>query len=120
MPRREALRTIAAAGLLSLFRPPQIDGQDRATGKARITEIKVYVVVPELPRNLPGVPQGGWQWTFVQIDTDQGVTGWGEASHPGNRGAFITGRAVLEIRDALIGEDTADIERIWHKLYRGC
>jgi galactonate dehydratase len=57
-------------------------------------------------------------WTFVRIDTDEGITGFGEASnYPGN-GSLIVGDAVRRIREFVIGEDPSDINRLWHTLFR--
>jgi galactonate dehydratase len=85
---------------------------------AKITDLKVYVVSPELPKAMPGVPRTGWQWTFVRIDTDQGISGWGEASHPGHLGSFLTGQGLLALQEALIGENPSDIERLWNMIFR--
>lgn len=44
----------------------------------KIIDVKTYVVKPKFPENA-GAFEG--EWTFVQIDTDEGITGWGEASN---------------------------------------
>ncbi len=80
----------------------------------KITDVKAYVVDPGLPR----YDADGWQYTFVTIHTDEGITGWGECSSVPRRGSFLTAQGVRAVRDALIGEDPADIDRLWHKLYR--
>ena len=57
-------------------------------------------------------------WTFVQIDTDEGITGFGECSnYPGN-GSLIVGDAVRRVREFVIGEDPTNITRLWHTLFR--
>jgi galactonate dehydratase len=89
----------------------------------KITDVKAYVVdgfavgTPDASsmRQREAMPLG---WTFVQIDTDEGITGFGEASnYPGN-GSLIVGDAVRRIKEFVIGEDPGDINRIWHKLFR--
>ena len=81
----------------------------------KITDVKAYVVSP---------PLQSWgstaerEWTFVRVETDEGIHGWGEATNYPGQGSFLTGHAVLAMREALIGEDPADIERLWHKLFR--
>ncbi len=77
----------------------------------RIADIKVYVVQP-------GDAAPGRTWAFVRVDTDEGITGWGEATNSGVGMALIIGRALELVKPDLIGEDPADIERIWHRLYR--
>lgn len=56
---------------------------------------------------------------FVQIETDEGITGWGEVTtYPG----VIANRAVSAYIDAigtlLIGDNPANIEAIWNKVFR--
>lgn len=59
------------------------------------------------------------QYVFVQVETDEGVTGWGEiTTYPGpvaNRGIAAMLR---EVGPFLVGEDPAHIEAIWNKLFR--
>ncbi len=82
----------------------------------KITDLKIHVVDAERAASLPG--QGGWQWVFVEVFTDEGVSGWGECSNTPRGGSLLIARGVDSARDAIIGEDPADIERIWQKLYR--
>lgn len=56
------------------------------------------------------------QATLVRIDTDEGLTGYGEAN-PDAGAAAIVG-LVRELRSELIGEDPRDVERCWDKLRR--
>ena len=81
----------------------------------KITAVTPYVVRPEL-----GALElrDDWQWTFIVIETDSGLTGWGESSSSPRKGSFLTARGIQVVQDALIGEDPANIENIWHRLYR--
>ena len=56
------------------------------------------------------------RWGFVEIVTNEGVTGWGEAVLEGHALAVLS--CVREMQDYLIGKDPADIEGIWELLYR--
>ena len=40
----------------------------------KITDVNAYVVVPDY--GLGESVTDGWQWTFVTIDTDEGLQGW--------------------------------------------
>jgi len=80
----------------------------------KITDVRAYVVDP----GLPGIIDDPWQYTFLTVHTDEGITGWGESSSVPRRGSFLTAHGVEAVREALIGEDPADIERLWHKLFR--
>ncbi len=82
----------------------------------KITDVNAYVVVPDYG-SLRDVT-GEWQWTFVTIDTDEGLQGWGEASSVPRNASLLTGAGIRAVREALVGENPADIERLWHKLYR--
>ena len=81
----------------------------------KITDVKVYVVDPPLP--VYGSSEER-QWTFVQIDTDEGITGWGEATNYPGGGSFLTAHAILLLKEVLIGADPANIEPLWHTMYR--
>ena len=82
----------------------------------KITDLKVWLTRP-----------AGRTWVFLQIDTDEGISGVGEASSPGGGGSILVGRTIRllkeasytgEFRDTLIGENPMDIDRLWHKVYR--
>ncbi len=81
----------------------------------KITDVRAYVVDSAGPAW--GAAQD-LEWTFVRVDTDEGITGWGESTNYPGRGSFLTGHAVKALKEALVGEDPSDIERLWHKMYR--
>ncbi len=68
----------------------------------KITAVNTYFVRP--------------RWGFVEIETDEGLTGWGEAVLEGHCAAVLA--CVAEYRDYLIGHDPARIEDIWSTIYR--
>lgn len=68
----------------------------------KITAVHTYFVRP--------------RWGFVEIETDAGITGWGEAVLEGHAKAVLA--CVEEYRDYLIGSDPADIEGIHATIYR--
>lgn len=77
-----------------------------------ITDVKVYVVDPS------GHGSAAHAWTFVQVETAEGVTGFGEATnYPGN-GSLIVGDAIRRMKDFIVGQDADDINRVWHTLFR--
>jgi len=81
----------------------------------KITDVKAYVVDPSLPQYGSSSER---QWTFVQIETDEGITGWGEATNYPGGGSFLTGQTIRMLKDVLVGQDPAEIERLWQQLYR--
>lgn len=56
------------------------------------------------------------RWLFLKIDTDEGITGWGEPIIEGR--AATVKAAVIELMEYLIGKDPADIEDLWSMMYR--
>ena len=68
----------------------------------KITNVSTYFVRP--------------RWGFVEIETDAGITGWGEAVLEGHASAVLA--CVNEMKDYLIGNDPSEIEGIWETLYR--
>ncbi|MBI2939520.1 MAG: mandelate racemase/muconate lactonizing enzyme family protein [Chloroflexi bacterium] len=78
----------------------------------KITDIQAYVVDPSGHHSLARA------LTFVQVHTDEGITGTGECSNYPGGGSLVTGRTVQQLRDGLVGEDPGDINRLWHKVYR--
>ena len=64
----------------------------------KITNVKAYVVNPPLPEYGSSSER---EWTFVQIDTDEGITGWGEATNYPGGGSFLTAQAVLMLKKIL-------------------
>lgn len=69
----------------------------------KITKLTTYTVPP--------------RWLFLRIDTDAGITGWGEPVLEGR--AQSVASMVDELSDYLIGQDPRDIERLWTTMYRG-
>lgn len=69
----------------------------------KINRINTYLVRP--------------RWCFVEIITDEGLTGWGEAVLEGK--ASTVAEAVKEMTPYLTGKDPGAIEDIWTVLYRG-
>ena len=76
----------------------------------KITEIKPWLV------KVPGTFWG--EYFFVEVKTDEGITGWGEITTT----TLMANRAVAGIIDKLnellVGEDPDQIERIWNKTFR--
>ncbi len=56
------------------------------------------------------------RWCFVELLTDEGLSGWGEAVIEGK--ASTVQACVAEMQDYLLDENPMAIEDIWSKLYR--
>ncbi|HLI17595.1 MAG TPA: galactonate dehydratase [Rhodanobacteraceae bacterium] len=57
------------------------------------------------------------RWLFLRIDTDAGLSGWGEPVVEGR--ARTVAAAVDELSEYLIGKDPRHVEDHWNVLYRG-
>ncbi len=56
------------------------------------------------------------RWMFLKIETDEGVTGWGEPVIEGRARTVET--AVNELSEYVVGKDPARINDIWQAMYR--
>ncbi|MGV8897135.1 MAG: galactonate dehydratase [Rhodoglobus sp.] len=69
----------------------------------RIAAVRIFHVLP--------------RWTFVAIDTDLGITGWGEPIVEGQ--SRVVAQMVEHLSEYLIGQDPRRIEHHWQVMYRG-
>ena len=59
------------------------------------------------------------QLVFVQVDTYEGITGWGEVTtDPGPVANRAIAAMIREVNDYLVGENTNEFERLWQKIFR--
>ena len=68
----------------------------------KITRLTTFLVPP--------------RWLFLRIDTDAGISGWGEPVVEGR--AETVAAAVDELADYLVGKDPRHIEDLWSVMYR--
>lgn len=57
------------------------------------------------------------RWTFVRVETDDGLVGWGE-SVVARRPRAVLG-AVSDLAEVVRGHDARLIEELWQRMYRG-
>ncbi|MBV9811681.1 MAG: hypothetical protein JO326_02960, partial [Acetobacteraceae bacterium] len=58
------------------------------------------------------------EYFFVEVRTDQGVTGWGEITTTTKVANRAVAGIIRQLNDLLVGEDPGQIERLWHKTFR--
>ena len=85
----------------------------------KISSIKSHVLRYELDKEL-GYSQQYYKHRtahLVEIETDEGIMGWGECFGPGN--IALANKYIVEkvIQPLIIGEDPINKEYIWHKVY---
>lgn len=77
----------------------------------KITSVEIYRVV------LKETPTPGWVPTCVKINTDEGISGWGESGIPVMTGKDASAAMIKEIAPLIIGLDPLDNELLWQRLY---
>ncbi len=58
------------------------------------------------------------EFLFVELTTDEGVTGWGEITTTTPTANRAVAGILRQMNDILVGEDPIEIERLWHKMFR--
>lgn len=71
----------------------------------KVTDVKTFTT------------EGGMgPWIFVQVYTDEGITGVGEATNfPGGR---VVETAVNELKPYIVGKNPFNVEKLWQETYR--
>ena len=85
----------------------------------KITSIKSHVLRYELDKEL-GYSQQYYKYRtahLVEVETDEGITGWGECFGPGN--IALANKYIVEkvIQPLIKGDNPLKKEYIWHKVY---
>lgn len=55
---------------------------------------------------------------FVEVSTDEGITGWGEVTSTFPAANRTVCSTISHLSSVLVGEDPTKIERLWHKAFR--
>ena len=76
----------------------------------KITDVKVFRMATPVHKT------AGTNWLFVRIDTDAGISGWGEGSLQYKDAALEA--EILDFGKYLEGKDPRRIDWIWSSLYR--
>ena len=87
----------------------------------KITDVEAVVLRQEAVNE--GIADGSQDDLVILVSTDEGITGIGEVdSAPEAVQALVHQRGshavATGLRDALIGEDPLDVERLWDRMYR--
>ena len=85
----------------------------------KITKITSHVLGYDLPETLGYSQQYYKKRTshIVEVETDEGVTGWGECFGPGNIAFANKGIVEKVIQPIVLGMQALDRDVIWHKVY---
>jgi len=87
--------------------------------RMKIARITSHVLQYDMPEELGYSQQFYRQRTahVVEVETDEGVTGWGECFGPGT--VALANRAIVEqaIQPMVLGMNPLDRDAIWHRVY---
>lgn len=106
LTRKRFLQTLGLAAPALAFSPPnweEIREHHRPKGEApqvMITDVKCYVM---------------HRAVFVKVETDAGVSGWGEADHDYTR--LIAAVVDKICKPLILGENPFEHEYLWNKMY---
>jgi D-galactarolactone cycloisomerase len=86
----------------------------------KITDVRAHVLRSALEQ--PFAFSQGWVSsrgaTLVEVQTDEGVTGWGEALCQGLQPPEIAAAAINKVlKDLVTGADPLEPEVLWHRMY---
>ena len=78
----------------------------------------VSVDVMQVPSGNAGASRGDWCPVIVRINTDEGISGFGEVGLAYGKGWRAGMGMVQDFAEVIMGEDPMQIERIWEMLFR--
>ena len=73
----------------------------------KVTDLKIYVTMVKPTR----------EWIFVELETDEGITGLGECSDYAATAHLVAG--LEAVKPFVVGMDPRNIEDLWQKLFHG-
>ena len=77
--------------------------------KLRVTNMRVFGV-----RLDERIAQADRPYVFVKIETNEGVTGWGEATLEGEAAAALA--CVMDLKDLIIVSDPMQVEHLYQSM----
>src|SRR6478735_5224979 len=78
----------------------------------------VSVDVMKVSSGNSGSSRGEWSPVVVRVNTDDGISGFGEVGLAYGKGWRGVYGMVQDFSEMIIGEDPMDIERLWETLFR--
>ena len=78
----------------------------------------VSVDVMKVPSGNAGASRGEWSPVIVRINTDEGISGFGEVGLAYGKGWRAGYGMVQDFAEVIIGEDPMKIEKIWETIFR--
>ncbi len=80
----------------------------------KITSVDCILIVGDNPSR----GRNTWHPIIVRVNTDEGISGYGEAGVAYGRGYRAAFGMVQDFAEVVLGEDPRNIEMLWEKIYR--
>ena len=71
-----------------------------------------------MPSGNTGAQRGAWSPVLVRVNTDEGISGWGEVGLAYGKGWRAGMGMVQDFAETIIGEDPRNSEKIWENIFR--
>jgi len=78
----------------------------------------VSVDVMQVPSGNAGSSRGAWSPVLVRVNTDEGISGWGEVGLAYGKGWRAGLGMAQDFAEVIIGQDPMNIEKIWETIFR--
>ena len=78
--------------------------------------MKITKITPWLVKQ-PQAQSWG-EYLFVELNTDEGITGWGEITTTTKVANRAVAAMLRQLNELIVGDDPAQIEAIWNKIFR--
>ena len=86
----------------------------------KITEVVPFLVRAPAPYldTAGETPGREREYVFVQVKTDEGISGWGEITGTSRWANRAVCAILAQVNSLIIGDNTSHIEAIWNKIFR--
>ena len=85
----------------------------------KITRVTPWLVSAPWPYlDTAGEEPQDREYVFVQVETDEGLTGWGEITVSGRWPDRAVCGMLAQVGEMIVGDDPTRIEATWHKIFR--
>lgn len=82
----------------------------------KVTDVKPWIITVETTHDQQKVQR---EYIFVQVDTSEGITGWGEiTSYPGPVANHTIAAVFRQVKPLVVGQEASQTEAIWHRIFR--
>jgi galactonate dehydratase len=119
MKRRHFLQQAGLASAAPLAAAPQLQDWGRVGERPalKITDIKTFLIGTSRQADPSSITRNisGRNWIYVKVETDQGISGIGEAYSVGPDEAVV--KVIEDFKLWLLGQDPRNVQFLWDLMY---